>query len=173
MYDDEHEKDYVMRTQADRLTAAAQPQVVDYAHRPIEQGFDWLAIMKAAYETYELPRGTQIYLVVFPSQLQATTDRERLREMDARAHREAAASPFFLYYFAGSPDEDGYSLSFCLWRDVKHAQRVAYQSPSHRGAMALADQTGEADSMYVSYSLQRYLVRLEENDEVNIVPLRG
>lgn len=133
-----------------QATAASQsfqrlaPVSVDYATRPIDEGFNWAECMTG------LDTG-RWYLVVFRSVRRATADLAMLTAYDDRAHEEAQAAPGLLYYFKGALCPARTCLSFCLWEDQRQAQQASTR-PLHRAAMRIVEQ------MYDSYQLERYTV---------------
>lgn len=159
------------------------PLVPDYARRPINEGFDWPAILQSLLpnrsrlnwrtilRTLLTERRLRLYpwlyRVAFSSQQRPDADLERLRLHDERAHAEAQRSPALLYYFAGNADEHGYCLSFCLWTDIKAARAVTSHAPHHQAAVGIADQ------MYTSFGLERDIVHFTRRGEVRIRPVRS
>jgi hypothetical protein len=132
-----------------------RPIVADYAHRPIEEGFNWPVIVKTLIEKHHLGSGSSLYLVVFRSQHYPDADRELLRQHDERAHNEAKRSPALLYYFGGTPDNEGYCVSFCLWTHAERAREATSTGSHHKAAVTLADR------MYVYFKLERYDICLD------------
>jgi hypothetical protein len=140
-----------------------QPIVPDYAHRPIEEGFNWELILKTLLTANNLDADRSLYLVVFRSQHFPDADRELLRQHDERAHTEAKQSPSLLYYFGGTPDKDGYCVSFCLWTHAESARAATSDGSHHKAAVSLANR------MYSYFRLERYDICLR-NNVVNITP---
>ncbi len=115
-----------------------------YMTLPIQDGFNWT-------ESFTDFTSGEWYLVVFRSRYRADTDYQTLTERDERAHAEARQSAGFLYYFMGTPDEDGHCLSFCLWEN-QHMAQLASRRPKHQEALQLVA------SAYEYYHLERYFV---------------
>ncbi|MDB5184977.1 MAG: hypothetical protein JWN38_785 [Candidatus Saccharibacteria bacterium] len=134
-----------------------KPLVSDYARRPITEGFDWPAITRNLKSTRVPAVRFPLYLVVFRSQLLEGADVERLAERDLGAHEAALRSPALLHYFTGEADDQGYNLSFCIWRG-QIAAREASATPEHVAAMSVADE------MYASFSLERHAIH--DDDEI-------
>src|SRR5215217_7463883 len=118
----------------------------DYATRPIQTGFDWSALYGCSFG--------RLYLVVFRSVRRPDADLVLLREHDDRAYEEALTSGGLLRYFKGHANERGECLSFCLW-ETREQAREAADAASHRSAAGLSVQ------MYLSYRLERYLLKKE------------
>jgi hypothetical protein len=124
-----------------------------YMTLPIHEGFNWL-------DSFAYAAPGEWYLVVFRSRQRKGIDYGDLTARDERAQHEALHAPGFLYYFAGTPDEQGNCLSFCLWESQALA-RSASQRPNHQQARQLAD------SVYEHFQLERYFVR--KTDEADLV----
>lgn len=120
------------------------PRAADYAHRPIEEAFDWAAVTAGA-------PAAEWYLVVFRSVRRADADEAALVWYDERAHEEAMTAPGFVHYFKGPLGEDRSCLSFCLWSD-RGAARAASAEPLHRAAVTLTA------ASYERYGLETYRV---------------
>ena len=140
-----------------------RPIIADFAHRPIEEGFNWAAIVGTLLAANHLDPESSLYLVVFRSQHFPDADRELLRQHDERAHAEAKQSPALLYYFGGTSDENGYCVSFCLWTHADSARAATSVGSHHKAAVSLADQ------MYIFFRLERYDICMKDN-VVHITP---
>jgi len=133
---------------ADLYEACRQisPRNPDYATLPVEVGFDWSSLSRCPFD--------RLYLVVFRSLRRPEADLDLLREHDDRAYEEALTSGGLLCYFKGHANERGECLSFCLW-ETREQAREAADAASHRSAAGLSVQ------MYLSYRLERYLLKKE------------
>ena len=109
--------------------AELAPVADHYASLPIGEAFSWDPVARAM-ETGEW------YMVAFRSILRAGADETLLREYDARAHEEAAASAGFVHYYKGPLAADRSCLSFCIW-DSRAEARAAAGRPAHRDAVSL------------------------------------
>lgn len=112
----------------------------DYAHLPVGDAFDWSEVAA------QLGSG-EWYMVVFRSVRRAGCDEGRLREIDERAHLEAASAPGFVYYYKGPLSTDRSCLSFCMWTSRGEA-RAAAGRPAHISAVSVLDE------MYERYTLE-------------------
>lgn len=135
-----------------------------YMTLPIQEGFNWS-------ECFAHIDSGEWYLVVFRSRHRPDIDRDALSETDERAQIEARQSPGFLYYFTGTPNQNGHCLSFCLWEN-QHMAQLASRRPRHQEAQQLAD------SAYEYYQLERYFVRKTTTPdgsrlEFERLPVRG
>lgn len=117
---------------------AAEPQIEDYRVAPIEEGFDWPAILQET-TAQSGPVDEKLYLVVFRSQRKETADADLIAALDAAAHEEAMQSEALYHYFAGEIDENRRSLSWCLWTDQQSA-RDALVGSSHQTTAAHAEE---------------------------------
>jgi hypothetical protein len=133
---------------ADLYEACRQisPRHPDYATLHIEDGFDWSSLSFCDFDG--------LYLVVFRSLRRPEADLALLRQHDDRAYEEALISGGLLRYFRGHANGRGECLSFCLW-ETREQAREAADAASHRSA------TGIIAEMYLSYRLERYLLKKE------------
>src|SRR5215207_2961665 len=121
------------------------PTYLDYATRPIQDGFSWSSSLAGcAFE--------RLYLVVFRSIRRPSVDLELLREHDDRAYDKALESGGLLRYFKGEANERGECVSFCLWETREQAIEAA-GAASHQAAAAISVR------MYESYVLDRYWLK--------------
>jgi hypothetical protein len=120
----------------------------DYSRVPIEQGFNW-------HDAFAAVGDGEWYLVAFRSRHRPDADHVTLNELDRRASRAASRYPGFMYYFVGTPRDDGHCLSFCLWRSRRNAETAA-ADPAHRRAIA------RGLPCFTHYALERY--RLVKDD---------
>ncbi|KAI5839847.1 hypothetical protein DFP73DRAFT_634302 [Morchella snyderi] len=110
-----------------------------YALTPYKSAFNWPDVMSnlsaraAAVEDFRFPK-TKFYIIVFRSQIEPGTNRKELGAMDMEAHREAVESGWLLKYWFGVPDELGFNLATCVWRDIKDARRGG-RGKGHQAAM--------------------------------------
>ncbi|KAH0603812.1 uncharacterized protein H6S33_007471 [Morchella sextelata] len=114
------------------------PTTTAYALTPYKAAFNWPHVMsnlsaRAAAEDFHFPK-TKFYIIVFRSQIEPGTNRQELGAMDMAAHREAVESGWLLKYWFGVPDELGYNLATCVWRDIKDARRGG-RGKGHQAAM--------------------------------------
>jgi hypothetical protein len=114
----------------------------DYAHLPIEEGFDF----PARLDGFPFDR---LYLVAFRSVRRPDADLKLLKEHDDRAYEAALAAGGLLRYFKGEMNERRECLSFCLWESREKALEAA-GGASHRTAASVTAQ------MYEFYTLERY-----------------
>lgn len=121
------------------------PMYLDYAARPIQDGFSWSSSLAGcAFD--------QLYLVVFRSVRRPSADLDLLREHDDRAYVEALKSGGLLCYFKGDANERGECVSFCLWQSRGQAIEAA-GAASHRSAADISER------IYESYVLERYWLK--------------
>jgi hypothetical protein len=122
----------------------------DYAHLPIEEGFNWSSCLgEACFD--------RLYVVVFRSVRRTAADPDLLREYDDWAYADAERAGGLLFYFKGLVNERGECLSFCLWESREQACRAA-GAASHREASRITAQ------MYESYTLERYYLIKQGGD---------
>ena len=114
----------------------------DYAHLPIEEGFDFPARLDGF--PFDL-----LYLVVFRSVRRPDADLKLLKEHDDKAYEAALEAGGLLRYFKGEMNERRECLSFCLWESREKALEAA-GGASHRTAASVTAQ------MYEFYTLERY-----------------
>ena len=89
----------------------------DYATAPYIDSFNWTDVFaylrKLIHEYGHVWRRQHFYIVVFRSQIPATTNRIELGELDQRSHAEAMKSGGLLKYWFGMPDVHGRNLATC------------------------------------------------------------
>ncbi|KAI9674725.1 MAG: hypothetical protein M1817_001629 [Caeruleum heppii] len=137
-----------------------QPITEAYATASYAESFNWdqvLAMVRtlAAAEQYRWTRQS-VYVVVFRSQVPATTNRAELGLLDAHSHVEAIDSGGLLKYWFGVPDQNGRNLATCVWRRRDDAKRGS-MGAGHRRAM-LATR-----GMYSEWKLERLSLVIEDD----------
>jgi hypothetical protein len=137
-----------MNTAANPRFSGLVPISADYASLPILDAFNWNECVA------DLASG-EWYLVVFRSIRHPMADTFLLEAYDYGAYAEAQRFSGLLHYFRGTPMADGRCLSFCLWESRERAL-AATRTWLHREAARIAH------TMYITYSLQRYLLRKQE-----------
>ena len=94
----------------------------DYAAAPYIISFNWtdvFAHLRNLTQRYgHIWRRQHFYIVVFRSQVPATTNRVELGELDQRSHTEAMKSGGLLKYWFGMPDANGRNLATCRRRNL-------------------------------------------------------
>ena len=104
------------RLLAKALTVMA-PIRDDYATAPYSDAFNWGSVVSTLKSLVEIEsyvwKHHLFYVVVFRSQVPATTDRSHLAALDKRSHAEAMESGGLLKYWFGTPDVDGRNLATC------------------------------------------------------------
>lgn len=120
--EDPHLLDLKAADRAQGLLAKAltrmEPTRNDYATATYSQSFNWTEVMLelkasiAATDSRWIPR--TFFIVIFRSQVKATTDRSRLGAFDRSSHAEAMNSGGLLKYWFGVPDKDGRNLATCI-----------------------------------------------------------
>ncbi len=132
-----------------------KPRVEDYASLPIEEAFDWLAILDSVRRVRALPPHP-LYLVAFRSLLKQGVDTTALLEHDRRAHEAALESPALIKYHGGTPNTTGLALSFCLWENPE-AAKIISRDRRHTDATTMV-------SNYQKYTIDKYWLHHAEND---------
>ena len=98
------------------LTVMA-PTRQDYATASYQDSFNWSEViwtLKGLLSATSLSWvQTSFYIVVFRSQVLASTDRVHLGALDKRSHAEAMKSGGLLKYWFGTPDSNGRNLATC------------------------------------------------------------
>lgn len=108
-------------TEPQRLLAKALTMMTpirsDYATASYQKSFNWREVIYTLKDLI-ITTGLQwvqqsYYVVVFRSQVLASTDRTHLAALDERSHAEAMRSGGLLKYWFGIPDGDYRNLATC------------------------------------------------------------
>ncbi|KAL8809254.1 MAG: hypothetical protein Q9223_006685 [Gallowayella weberi] len=144
------------------------PSTQAYATSPYINSFNWESVfgLLAARVKAEgfVWREQFFYVIIFRSQVPASTDRGDLAVLDAKAHAEAMASGGLLKYWFGTPDADGRNLATCIWRRREDAQPGS-SGEGHKAAMRATI------NMYTEWQVERRKLIVGDNAETwNILP---
>ncbi|KAL8866891.1 MAG: hypothetical protein Q9174_006016, partial [Haloplaca sp. 1 TL-2023] len=152
-------------TQAQVLLARAlsllSPTTTAYATVPYASAFNWDAVfywLAAAAKADSFAWKEQdFYIVIFRSQVPASTDRSHLAALDKRAHAEAMqGTNGLLKYWFGVPDSDGRNLATCIWRHRADAS-VGSSGDGHKAAMRATI------NMYSEWKIERLKLVIGDN----------
>ncbi|KAL8968197.1 MAG: hypothetical protein Q9183_002576 [Haloplaca sp. 2 TL-2023] len=145
-----------------RALSLLTPITSAYSTVPYASAFNWDAVfywLAAAAKAHSFAWKEQdFYIVIFRSQVPASTDRSHLAALDKRAHAEAMRETNgLLKYWFGIPDSDGRNLATCIWRRRADAS-VGSSGDGHKAAMRATI------NMYSEWKIER--LKLVIGDDV-------
>lgn len=108
-----------------------------YATAPIEQAYDWRAVLDYGIEQGRMPFGIYQYGFAFRSNRDTGAYDAELNILDPIIESQAKDVDGFIQYLPGEQDADGNCLSICLWASPEAAMRVAF-THAHKEAKGLA-----------------------------------
>ncbi|KAL8675282.1 MAG: hypothetical protein Q9224_007476 [Gallowayella concinna] len=138
------------------------PSTHAYATSPYINSFNWDAVFRLLAAKVKAEgfawREQFFYVIIFRSQVPASTDRGDLAALDVKAHAEAMASGGLLKYWFGTPNADGRNLATCIWRRREDAQPGS-SGEGHKAAMRATI------NLYTEWQVERLKLVVGDNAE--------
>ncbi|KAF0443710.1 hypothetical protein F8M41_003530 [Gigaspora margarita] len=129
----------------------------NYATESLETSFNWDELAAGIKDVEG-----EWYLVAFRSISRADADNRLLYEADSRAYNEATLHGGLLKYWTGELNQYRECLSMCIWTNRDNSVKATVKH-RHNDAKSLAD------TMYETYSLERYkLKKTKGKAKINI-----